>query len=334
MTGAAPRVTVLMPAWNRAHLIGTAVASVLAQTMGELELIVIDDGSTDGTAERAEAAAARDPRLRLLRLDHRGIGGALNHGLREARGRWIGRLDSDDRWSPTFLERQLAIGERRPDAAAVYARAEAADADLHPKGFFRGVPPARPDDALGSLLLGDFTCNITVLARAAAVVRAGGWREELPHGEDWDLWLRVAREGAFVFNPEVLALYREHDGNITRREWDALPDVRAAILDRHLADPTLPAAARALGPAALRRHHVNAAMTRLVLGRGDEALAQLRVALRRGDGSLRVLGYAAAQLAAWFVLPRFGWTRRAHGALLAWRDRRRLRLLPSPTTPP
>ena len=324
MSAANPTVSVLMPAWNRARYVEEAIRSVLAQTERALELIVIDDGSTDGTVELVEACM-HDDRLTLLRREHRGIGAALNAGLAEARGAWIGRLDSDDRWAPDYLASQLALAARHPGAPAVYARAQAADADLTPKPSFRGAPPTRPDDFLGSLLLGDFTCNITVLARREAVVAAGGWRAELPHGEDWDLWLTVARGGAFAFNPDVLALYREHDTNVTRRHWDELPDVRAAILERHLADPALPEAARRVGPAALRRHHVNAAMTRLVVGRPRAALAELRRARRRGDGTLRVLGYALAQLLAWYVVPRFGWLRRLHARVLERRDRRRLR---------
>lgn len=318
-----PLVSVLMPTWNRLRFIEEAVSSVFAQTERRLELIVIDDGSTDGTWELLETIP--DHRLRLLRREHRGISAALNAGLAEAVGEWIARLDSDDCWRPEFLERQLALAARHPRAAAVYSRAEAADATLRPLGFTRGSPPSRPDDCLGSLLLGDFTCNITVLVRRRDIVAAGGWREELPHGEDWDLWLRIARSGPFVWNPEVLALYREHDSNLTRRHWDELPSVRASILRRHLGDPELPEAARALAPVALRRHHVNAAMTRLVLGRPRDALAQLRMAWQHGDGILRVGGYAAAQLFAWFVFPRFRWTQRLHGQALAWRDRRRLR---------
>jgi glycosyltransferase involved in cell wall biosynthesis len=312
-----------MPTWNRLHFIEDAVSSVLAQTEQRLELLVIDDGSTDGTYERLEAIP--DQRLRLLRREHRGISSALNAGLAESVGEWIARLDSDDCWRPEFLEKQLALAASHPAAAAVYSRAEAADASLRPLGVTRGSPPVRPDDCLGSLLLGDFTCNITVLARRRDIVAAGGWLEELPHGEDWDLWLRIARRGSFVWNPEVLALYREHDSNVTRCLWDELPSVRASILQRHLEDPELPEAARALAPVARRRHHVNAAMTRLVLGRAREALAQLGMAWRNGDGLLRVVGYAAAQFFAWFVFPRYRWTRQLHGRALAWRDRRRQR---------
>jgi hypothetical protein len=108
---------------DRERYVREAIDSVLGQTFGDLELIVVDDGSTDGTA--AAVAAVGDPRLRYVGQPHRGIGAAMNTGLRAARGRYVARLDSDDVWLPDLLATQVAVLESRPEVDVVYGRAQA-----------------------------------------------------------------------------------------------------------------------------------------------------------------------------------------------------------------
>ena len=233
-----PLVSVLMPAYRRENYVGEAIASVLGQTVADLELIVIDDGSDDGTA--AVVSAVADRRVRLLRQDHRGISAALNRGLAAARGRLVARLDSDDIWLPDMLATQVAALDRNPDAGLVYARGQGMDADGAPLQDVWGIPLPHADDAFRSMVLGDVTCNITVVVRRTHVDRAGPYDESLHHGEDWDMWLRVARQCRFVFTDRVLAHFRRHDGQTSEgptRDRDRLD--RARILDKLFRDPSL-----------------------------------------------------------------------------------------------
>ncbi len=318
-----PQVTVLMPTWNRLPYLPEAVESVLAQTLPDLELLVIDDGSTDQSLDWLKGRANGDSRLRPLSQAHAGISSALNHGLAAARGTWIARLDSDDAWHPDFLSQQMRLAAQHPEAHAIYSRAEAANDQLEPKGYLRGTPPVMPDDPLGSLLLGDFTCNITVVARRKDIADVGGWREQFPHGEDWDLWLRIARLGPFHFNPAVLARYREHGDNITQQCWHDMPEVRAEILKAHFADPDFPSSALRWRGTAFRRQHVNGAMAAISTGHWRQGFTRLRNAFNEGDGCLKTLGYTLVQGVAWIVVPRFPSVAKFHRRLLRYRDRRR-----------
>lgn len=117
-------VSVVMPAYNAAATIGSSIASVQQQTRGDWELIVVDDGSTDRTAELAETAAAEDPRIRVIRQRNRGVAAARNAGIDSARGRYLAFLDADDTWLPAKLERQLSFMSLKRSAfsATAYRR--------------------------------------------------------------------------------------------------------------------------------------------------------------------------------------------------------------------
>src|ERR1700733_15378431 len=104
-----PKVSVIVPTWNRVSLLGTAIESVLAQTFRDLEVVIVDDGSVDATESLVRRHQQTDERIRYVRQEHRGISAAMNAGIRESRGRYIARLDSDDQWLPDLLETEVAI---------------------------------------------------------------------------------------------------------------------------------------------------------------------------------------------------------------------------------
>jgi glycosyltransferase involved in cell wall biosynthesis len=182
--------------------------TVLRQRQVELEVIVVDDGSTDDTADTVQRLG--DPRIRLLRHETpQGVSAARNHGIREARGRWLGFLDDDDLWSPHKLSSQLrAAGS---SAAWVYT----GDVEIDWRGrIIAGKPPLPPEVLMRRLP----TWNVVpggcsgVVATREAVDAVGGFDLGLINVADWDLWIRLARHGPPAWAPEPLVGYRSHAG--------------------------------------------------------------------------------------------------------------------------
>jgi glycosyltransferase involved in cell wall biosynthesis len=206
-----PEVTVVIPTRDRAHLVAGVVASALEQRGVAVEVVVVDDASTDETPQRLEAI--EDRRLRVLRNEvNLGVSGARNRGIEGARGPWVAFLDDDDLWAPGKLRAQLAA----PGATAavlVYAGAVAVDAG---RRIQRVLPAPTDGDALRADLLdgnriGSPSC---VLARTDALRRVGGFDPDLSILADWDLWLRLVEIGRPVPCPELLVAYTEHEGNM------------------------------------------------------------------------------------------------------------------------
>src|SRR5262245_59872905 len=210
---AMPAVSVIIPTFNRSRWLPEAVDSVLRQIFADFELVVVDDGSTDDTAD--VIAAMTDRRIRYLRRPHRGISSALNAGIREARGRFVARLDSDDLWTPDLLATLVPILEQEPAVAAAYGKGQAIDRDGRVLASVHGGPGRFPDDTLRSLVFDDCTCHIALVARRASLEEAGLYDERLAANEDWGMWLRVARRHPFVFVDRILAGIRWHDDNLT-----------------------------------------------------------------------------------------------------------------------
>jgi hypothetical protein len=215
-----PLVSVLVPAHDAERFLAEALESALAQPV-ELELLVCDDGSRDGTAAVAERFAARDARVRLLRLARsRGVVAARNVLLAEARGRYVAFLDADDAYMLGGLAAQVALLERSPDVAIVHGGAEIIDE--------RGnvLPPwRRPfsedviEDGLAAfaeLVLCNEMVASTVVTRRSAAVAAGGFVSVGSSSSDWDMWLRLALRGAVAYRAQAVARYRQHDGSISR----------------------------------------------------------------------------------------------------------------------
>jgi glycosyltransferase involved in cell wall biosynthesis len=324
-----PRVTVIMPAYNRERFIREAIESILAQTFTDLELLVVDDGSTDGTG--AIVGAIADPRVRQIHQPHRGISAAMNRGLAEARGEYVARLDSDDVWLPDMLATQVAVLDERPEVGVVYARAQGMEEDGRITQHVWGIAPRFPDDSLRSLVQGDCTSNITAVARRACVARAGGFDETLPTNEDWDLWLRVARHCAFAFTDRVLARFRWHAGSITSRDspfFRQTLEERTAVLDKLFRDPDLPPAIRAMRADAYRNVHLGVGLRWLGERAYKPALCAFGRALGCGANPFATAVRIAWFTLAWEVLPHYAWGRRLNEWQSAvrrrWRSRRKL----------
>jgi glycosyltransferase involved in cell wall biosynthesis len=316
-----PTVSVLLPTYDRAAYLGAAVASVLGQTFRDLELIVVDDGSTDDS-DRVLAGIG-DPRLRVVRTPHAGCAAALNAGLATARGRYVARNDSDDVWLPDLLAELVPLLDARPGLGMAYARCEGMDAAGAPTGATRGGPLRYPEDAFRSLLYANYTPSIATVFRRSCLERVGVYDEGLTYAEDWDLALRVARHFPVVFADRVLARIREHPGNATalrpailRRRAREL----AIVLDKAFAEPAPPARAARTKALAYRNHHIGTALQWLMLGEPREAGRALAAAFRVGGNPLRTLGRAALSGAVWFGLSRYRATSHLGYAVVGWRS--------------
>jgi len=231
-----PLVSVLLPVRNGMPYLPIAIESLLAQTFGDFEIIVVDDGSTDGTAGYLRGLS--DPRLRVLSPGGLGLAAALNLGLAEARGRYIARQDADD-WS--MLERfatQVGYLDAHPDVALVATCADYVDGHGQPieSAWTRTVreqqdPAQTPEQLLAMMPL---TCCIThgsVMMRAEALRAAGGYDQAMVPAEDYDLWLRLLPAHKLLKLPDRLYAYRVHDDqSSTVRRSDQMARVIEAKL--------------------------------------------------------------------------------------------------------
>jgi glycosyltransferase involved in cell wall biosynthesis len=201
-----------MTAWNRELFIGESINSILRQTYENFELIVVDDGSTDGTCRVVETF--KDPRIRLFRQPHSGIASSANFGVAQARGEYIARLDSDDISLPERLRLQVSALETHPLAVLCYTDTEpfgGNSADLK--------RPRLPQDDMLVALKMCFLCPIvhtSVMFRKKAFNRAGAYSSKTPVAEDYSLFTRLILEGGFVAIPKILVKYRLHETSATQ----------------------------------------------------------------------------------------------------------------------
>jgi O-antigen biosynthesis protein len=196
-----PQVTVVIPAFNRAQAVRRAIASVLAQTCQDFEVIVVDDGSTDGIAD--SVSAFRDRRITLIRHErNRGGGAARNTGIRAGSARFVAFLDSDDEWLPTKLERQLEVFDWSSERLGlVYTGAER----IFPDGSSSRYIPYRRADLSRALLTENVIGETSLgMVRRTALDAIGGFDESLPSSQDMDLWLRLCERFEADVVPEAL----------------------------------------------------------------------------------------------------------------------------------
>ncbi len=219
-----PRLSVVIPTHNCLAYLPAALRSVQTLPLDALEIIVVDDGSTDGTPDYLAAEAARDPRIVVIRRDRdHGASAARNAGIDRARAPVIGFLDADDIWDPAILDR-LIRHEAEPGLSFSFSDylTQMPGNRLIPRytaywpRFTRFIAGRHGFVALGtrsfSLLYGENpVCTSTVLASRAALIAVGGFDRGLSHGEDWDLWIRLAQWGPALYSArhELVRLWRD-----------------------------------------------------------------------------------------------------------------------------
>jgi glycosyltransferase involved in cell wall biosynthesis len=201
-----PDVSVIIPTRDRWQFLPIAVACALRQADVSLEVVVVDDGSS---RPLPPLEMLRDRRVRVVHHETpRGLAAARNTGADVATGTWLAWLDDDDLWAPDKLAQQLQVAG---DATMVYAAAVLVDQDLKP---LERQPAPSPERLLGALVHSSLPAGgSNVMARASVVRELGGFDGSLPHLDDWDMWIRLAREGTAARCHATLVAYLLHGGN-------------------------------------------------------------------------------------------------------------------------
>lgn len=279
----APDVSVVIPTRDRCRQLERALRSALDQRGVELEVLIVDDGSTDATGRYVSGIS--DPRMRYLkRVVSGGVSEARNAGIAEARGRWIAFLDDDDVWAPTKLARQIAV-------TAAHGRTWSYGGDVMVDGelnILAGGPPPPPEEVVRLL---DRHNSVpagasNVIVDADALAAAGPFDPELTSHEDWDMWIRLARAGPpdWVCSPLVAISYHHHNASRDMaamiRQMDVVAERYGIRVDR-------------------AKHFRWAAWYALLEGRRSEAVRNYARAVAVGD--VRSLARAAVAI----VRPRY-----------------------------
>ncbi len=251
-----PLVSVVVPAFNRAYCLERTIESALRQTYGNVEVLIVDDGSTDETAALVERRYGDDSRVRYLHQSNQGVAAARNTGLAAVRGEYIALLDSDDIWYPWKLTLQVAVFERFPDVGMVWTDMEAIDAagnvtqpkylrtmyaayqwfppgELFPESYpLRDIVPQVQSldpnttvscgDIFSQMVMGNLVHTSTVLLRRRRLEAVAGFDPALtPVGEDYDFHLRTCREGPVAFiDISSIQYQRDFDDQLTQPDYD------------------------------------------------------------------------------------------------------------------
>jgi hypothetical protein len=230
-----PDVSVIIPTYNRSALLAQAVRSVLAQTYDDFEIVVVDDGSTDDTRSVIESFG--DPRIVYVWQENQQRCAARNNGISQARGRYVGFLDSDDVWFPDKLQKQIEAFGKYPQVGVVYCnhvRIAGDNTFPNPVEFLRTA-----DDEVGNvhkeLLVLDIVQMGTPVVKKELLDKVGGFDTSLPHAEDWDMWIRLSAHADFCRVGLPLMAYRTHAGMrtsspLTTQKGDLI------IINKHLGD--------------------------------------------------------------------------------------------------
>jgi len=276
-----PAVSVVLPVYNCPNYVGEAIESILAQTLDDIELIIVDDGSTDRTPEVVRQYT--DPRIRVVTQANQGAAGAANRGIELSRGRYIARQDQDDVSFPPRLARQAAFLDAHPDCALVGTWAE-----IWVENERTARVHAHPADSARlkfELLFDNPFVQSSVMLRRAALAKVGVYstdRSRQPP-EDYEFWSRIAREYEVANLPEILHIYREVQGSVSRRGPSPFMEHLVSLSAENIAwaSGALPSDAHVVNVAALAHRAIH----RL---QGEPDFAAMREILRRA--AVRIAG--------------------------------------------
>ncbi len=227
------KVSVIITTYNRPHYVVEAVKSVLTQTYSNLEIIVVDDGSTEETAKALEVFGSK---IRYFYQANQGVSAARNFGIEQTTGEYVAFLDDDDLWLAQKLERQMTVLEDNPTLGFVCSEAYTIDTNGNRNGYwYKGKSKKETFDAL---LEENFVLLLTVVARRNLLLSVNGFDKQLSTSADYDLWLRLAQRTSFLYIAEPLAKYRLHSvcmsSNFSTRFKDHLVILNKKEVTGHL----------------------------------------------------------------------------------------------------
>ena len=296
-----PGVSVVIPTYNRADLLPEALDSVLAQDWPELEIVVVDDGSTDETSDLLTDYELRRPEaMRVIRQENAGESAARNAGISAARHEYVALLDSDNRWAPGKLRRQMALFEADPRVDftfTAYTNFGASD-ELVALGRW----DESRDYAIEQLLIGCCINTSTVVAKRSCLLDSGLFDRSLQCCQDHDLWLRIAARGRHIrYLPESLTEYRVHAGGVSSDAKLVSANTERVFL-RLFESGSLPDRFQVDRAFYISRCYLNSAARYLSAGDGRQAAAALRRAVRARPASIRPGWLRMYAKAAWLTL--------------------------------
>jgi glycosyltransferase involved in cell wall biosynthesis len=276
-------LTVVIPTYNRADLLGEAIDSVLAEKWPNLELLVVDDGSTD---ETPALLAGYGDQLTVIRQENAGESAARNTGIRAARHDLVALLDSDDYWLPGKLWQQMELFDRDPEPDVTFT-AYTRIGDVPEEEVILGGWAGTQEDALEQLLIGCRINTSTAIVRRAALIDVGLYDTSLRCAQDYDLWLRLAAAGyRSAYVPEPLAIYRIHSGAVSL-DPELVNTSTERVVERLFDSGTLPADFQSRRDLYLARRYMNSACYYLDCGEGRAAAQSIARAARTRPASIR-----------------------------------------------
>lgn len=226
-------VSVIIPSYNASLFIRQTIESVLAQSMPDIEIVIVDDGSIDDTIKIIQGLAAKDSRIRYIIQEHGGVSNARNKGIMESRGEYIAFLDHDDLWLPQKLEKQLALFARDSQLGLVFSKEAIIDQNGAIKGFTGGTGRPQRGYVFKDLFRGYFIPISTVLMKRGVFDQLDEWfLESMEMAEEVDLFLRVAYKWKIDYCEEVLAFWRMHPNNDSRLRRELLIKDYNSIIER------------------------------------------------------------------------------------------------------
>ena len=231
MSSSAPDITVLMSAYNAEPYLSESIESILAQTFTNFEFLIIDDGSSDSTAEII--VSYKDPRIRLVRNEKNiGLTRSLNKGIKLAISDYIARMDADDISLPDRLEKQFQAFSFDPSLTLCASRMEIIDENGRPTGII--YPTISPSLLPWRLLFGNQIPHTSVMVKRQALIEMGGYAEWAERSQDHELWARINHEHKVRMIPDILVYWRDHSSNITQIDFQAQRQTQREVVHRSL----------------------------------------------------------------------------------------------------
>lgn len=305
-----PTVSIIIASYNCAAYIAETLQSVVAQTLKDIEIIVVDDGSSDTTRDIVSAFGAP---VRLVAQTNSGVCAARNRGIREAKGQYICLMDHDDYWFPDKLERQVRAMQAHPEVGVVYSaftlwsRDEKTHQFPAPASLDTDIDPNAIDADYSGWIYHQFLIDCwmltsTAMFRPEVFARCGVFDVSLPYSEDWDLWLRIAQHYPFIKLSRATTLYRQHpqQGNRVAREIDYRTRLlKQAVQTWGLCSRDGRCVSRHAFNKQLAAYHASFALGHLRAGNRKLALVAFIQSWSSYPRNIKALAYFAATLVGW-----------------------------------